>query len=289
MNMSKPLAPIALEQLGSIKLPALTPGIPFLLKSLGDENIGYSELASILEKFPGIAAKLIALVNSVWSSPVAEITGLEEACVRLGIDVVKSASISLALSAPFDFMKCASFDSEYYWHSALLTAQAASMLANVSTCSSGLSPSTARTAGLLHNLGLLWLVDKKPVEVSSVFSMLKTHEIDSLEGGLFDALGFDQVQAGGYLGRSWELPETLVAAMGHYPESDYQGVQIALVTTVGLAVKLVSTVLGEQVCPSQDSRQEALGITSDQLERVHSGIQQQLEKTRALAQVFSKK
>ncbi len=149
-----------LGQLSALQLPSLPAGAPYLLKSLTNENIDFAELASVVEKFPGIAGKLISLVNSAWSAPATEVTSLEDTCSRLGLGVVRSTSIALAVAAPFNSTRCPSFDLEYYWCSVLLAADAASRLAGVSSSIRDFEPATARAAGLLHNLGLLWLADR---------------------------------------------------------------------------------------------------------------------------------
>jgi HD-like signal output (HDOD) protein len=265
-----------LDQLSTLQLPSLPAGAPYLLKSLTDETIGFVELASVVEKFPGIAGKLISLVNSAWSAPVAEVTSLEATCSRLGLGVVRSTSIALAISAPFNPAKCPSFDLEYYWCSVLLTAEAASRLVAESSSKHEFEPATARAAGLLHNLGLLWLVDRLPAEVDQALIMVKNSQV----------LGFDQAQAGGYLGNSWALPEPLVSTMIHYPETDYHGSQCELVTTVGLAARVVSAVLKEESCPEQDVRLSGLGIAEENLNNIFDQLNGQLVKTRDIAKVL---
>jgi len=275
-----------LDQLGTLQLPSVPAGAPFLLKSLTNETIDFVELASIVEKFPGIAGKLISLVNSVWSAPVSEVTSLEATCSRLGLGVVRSTSIALAISAPFNPSKCPSFDLEDYWCSALLTAEAASRLVAESSSKPEFEPATARAAGLLHNLGLLWLVDRLPAEVDRALILIKNDQAESLQQALSQALGFDQAQAGGYLGNRWALPEPLVSAMTHYPESDYQGSHCELVATVGLAARVVSAVLKEEPCLKQDIRLSRLGITEDNLNNVFEQLKGQLVKTRDIAKVL---
>jgi HD-like signal output (HDOD) protein len=282
----KPAAESTLDQLSSLHLPTLPAGTPFLLESLTNENIDFIELASIVENFPSIAGKLISLVNSAWSAPASEVTSLETTCSRLGFGVVRSTSIALAVASPFNSIKCLSFDQECFWCSALLTADAASRLVPISSSKSDLEPSTARAAGLLHNLGLLWLVDKLPAEVDQALSMVKNNQAESLQQALVHILGFNQQQAGGQLGSSWALPEPLVGAMAHYPETSYQGSQREIVTTVGLAVKLVSAVLKDETCPEPDIRLSGLGITEEDLAKVFEQLNGQLVKTRAIAKVL---
>lgn len=122
-----------LDQMSTLQLPTLPAGAPYLLKSLTNEAIDFVGLAVVVEKFPGIAGKLISLVNSAWSAPVSEVTSLEVTCSRLGLGVVRSTSIALAIAAPFNPARCPSFDLEYYWCSVLLTAGAASKLVPVSS------------------------------------------------------------------------------------------------------------------------------------------------------------
>jgi HD-like signal output (HDOD) protein len=275
-----------LSRLSTLQLPTLPTGVPFLLKSLTNEDIEFIELATLMEKFPSIVGKLVSLANSAWSSPIAEVTSLEVTCSRLGLDVVKSTSIGLAIAAPFNPMRCSSFDAEYFWSSALLTADAASRLLAVSSANSDLESSTARTAGLLHNLALLWLVDKLPAEVDQAITMVKNNQIESLRQAFVHILGFDQQQAGRQLGSSWALPEPLVESMSHYADTCYQGPQRTIVTTVGLAAKLVSAVLKEEPCPTADTRLASLGITEEKLTRVFDQLNEQLVKVRTMASVL---
>jgi HD-like signal output (HDOD) protein len=275
-----------LDQLSSLQLPTLPAGTPFLLKSLTNENIEFNELAAVIEKFPSIAGKLISLANSAWSAPASAVTSLETACSRLGFGVVRSTGIALAVASPFNPTNCLSFDPEYFWCSALLTADAASRLASISSSGNNVVPSTARAGGLLHNLAVLWLVDKLPAEVDQALTMVEKNQFASLQEALLYVLGFDQMLAGGHLARSWDLPAPLVEAMAHYPETSYQGAQNEIVTTVGLAVKLVSAVLKEEPCPDQDIRLSSLGITEENLSNVFAQLNELLVKTRAIAKVL---
>jgi len=275
-----------LYQLSTLQLPTLPIGIPFLLKSLTDENIDFVELALLIEKFPSIAGKLISLANSAWSAPASEVTSLEVACSRLGLDVVKSTSIGLAIAAPFNPTRCLSFDTEYFWCSALLTADAASRLVLIPSSSNDLESSTARTAGLLHNLALLWLVDIFPIEVDQALTMVNNNQAETLQQALIHVLGFDQQQAGRQLGKSWALPELLVESMSHYSDTSYQGPHRAIVTTIGLAARLVSAVLKEDSCPAPDIRLASLGITEEKFADVFEQLNEQLVKTRAMAKVL---
>lgn len=285
MNMPlKPAMP-GLDQLSSLQLPTLPAGTPYLLKSLTNENINFVELAAIVEKFPSIASKLISLANSAWSAPTTPVTSLEVTCSRLGLGVVKSTSLALAIASPFNLSKCSSFDAGYFWCGALLAADAASRLASISS-SNDVEPSTARAAGLLHNLAVLWLVDQLPVEVDESLTRSANDQDLPLHQALIDVLGFNHMQAGERLGQSLDLPEPLVAAMAFYSDPNYLGAHSGIVTIVGLAVKMVSAVLKQAPCPEQDVCLSDPGLTQHQLTRVFDEVSEQLVKTQIIAKLL---
>lgn len=275
-----------LDQLSTLQLPTLPSGTAYLLESLTDENIDFFELAAVVEKFPGIAGKLISLVNSAWSAPTSEVTSLEATCSRLGLGVVRSTSIALAVASPFNPAQCPAFDLEYYWCRVLLTADAASRLVAVSSPNHEYEAATARAAGLLHNLGLLWLVDRLPQELNRVLTMAKSNQAETLQQALVDVLGFDQMLAGEHLGNSWALPNSLVTAMAHYAHADYQGAHHEIVTTVGLATRLVSATLKQEACPKQDARQLSLGISEENLDSVFAQLNGQLGRFKDIAKLL---
>jgi len=204
----------ALQRLNFKHIPVLPPGAPHLLKSLTDDSISFIELAGIIERYPTIAARLISLANSAWSSPVSEITSLENACSRLGFDVVRSASIALAVSAPFDTSRCPGFNARFFWSSGLLAADGAAWMAQFSK-STNIEPAAARAAGLIHNLGLLLMADQLPKDVDQAIRLIQKEEGMQLSQALLYILGFDHCDAGRQLGIAWELPELLVDAMDY--------------------------------------------------------------------------
>jgi len=221
-------------------LPVLPPDISSLLQTLNDDNIGYTQLAEDLEKFPSIVIKIVATANSAWASPVNPITTLRDSCARIGVQAVRSISLALSIAEVFDPSRCRSFDSKTFWISALLTAEAAHICAKENP---ELSPDTARLAGLLHNIGLLWLAAQKPLETESVISLKQRGEIASISEGLTEQLGINLYTAGSYLAMHIDLPEIICKAIAspavERPDDD------ALIINHRKAQKLAAAVLFE--------------------------------------------
>lgn len=198
------------EMAQDYSLPVLPPDIMSLLKILNDDDAGYTELARELENFPSIVVKIVATANSAWASPVHPITTLRDSCARIGVQAVRSISIALSIAEVFDPARCPSFDSKLFWTSALLTAESAHLCAKDNP---GVCADTARLAGLLHNMGLLWLATQKPLETDSVISLRQSNEIDSISAGLTEKLGINLYTAGSYLATYIDLPEVIAAAV----------------------------------------------------------------------------
>jgi len=216
----------------------LPPDISSLLRTLNDDEIGYTQLAKELEKFPSIVLKIVATANSAWASPVNPITTLRDSCARIGVQAVRSISIALSIAEIFDPSRCPPFDSKTFWISSLLTAEAAYLCSknDPEVCSD-----TARLAGLLHNMGLLWLATQKPEATAGAILLKQNHETDSISAGLKEQLGMDLYTAGGYLASYIDLPEVISEAIAS-PATDMLA-DTPLINSHRKAQKLAAAVL----------------------------------------------
>ena len=215
-------------------------GVSCLLQALTDENIDNNKLKAVIGRFPSIAARLLFLANSAWAAPPVPVTSLEMACARLGLNIVRSVSIALAISSPFNPMRCAAFDAERYWCMALLAADGSACLASF-VRGVDLDIQTIRTAGLLHNLGLLWLADNRPLETAHALEVAIDESI-SLNQALRQVAGTDYCEVGGCLGDMWALPEVLVVAMREHCNHGYNGADWQCAALVRRVAAMVSAV-----------------------------------------------
>ncbi|NNE62608.1 MAG: HDOD domain-containing protein, partial [Gammaproteobacteria bacterium] len=147
-------------------------------------------------------------------------------------------------------------------------------------------PATARAAGLLHNLGLLWIVDQLPQQVEEVIKRVERNQNITFQQALSETLGFDQAQAGGHLASCWKLPDLLVTAMAHYLQYDYQDCHEDIVLTTGLAAELVSASLNEASCPDSDPRIARLEISGEDISTLYSQLGGLVTDTRAIAKIL---
>jgi HD-like signal output (HDOD) protein len=277
---------IALAKLNTKQIPVLPPGITYLMQSMMDESLNFHQLAQIVERFPSIAARLIGLANSVWSSPVNPISSLEMACSRLGFSVVRSTSIALAVASPFDPSRCPAFDTEDFWCHSLLVADTANWLAQAANDEATLPPQTARAAGLLHDLGLLWLVDQLPKASNQALLQHRNNPAVSLDQALLNITGINLGEVGRHLAEAWNLPESLRVAMSHRTAKPHKTAYWEIALLVELADCLVSSVGEDRPCPISAPHLQALNIKPDKLDPVLHLLNQQIETARELAHVL---
>ena len=220
-------------------LPVLPQGISHLIKTLMDDNISYEQLANELENFPAIAIKLVGMSNSAWATPINPITSLRDACSRLGLQLVRSISIALSVSQAFNPARCKLFSPEIFWASSLLTAEAAHMLAKDTQ---DICPETARLTGLLHNIGLLWLADKKPLETSDAIE-LSNNDNTSLKMVLSSKHNLNMYTIGGHLATAMELPGTTALTIASCPVNSISDIETPLIKNHHYARQLASSLL----------------------------------------------
>lgn len=182
-------------------VPDLSPGVHRLLTLMTDDDVVVPDVAEELQLFPVISARLIGLANSAWSSPVSPVNNVVDACGRLGLDVVKSASIAYAVAAPFNPLRCPTFDPVRFWCCSLLSAEAAALLG----VSQGLDRSLSRTTGMLRSIGLIWLADAAPLLTGEALVEAETQGVGELADLIAQKIGVSHIQATVHLLNVWGL------------------------------------------------------------------------------------
>ena len=261
---------MSITDLAYVTLPTLSPGGPELISTLSNDDLNLAQIAEALELHPVISVRLIGLANSAWSAPDRTIVDLQTACVRLGLDVVRSSTIAYALAAPFSLPKCQNFDARRFWTCTLLAAEAAGRLSTPHQ----LDNSIARTAGMLRNLGLIWLVDLAPEQTNRAFSAIADEEFSDLSSALTEHVGISHLQASKSLLTNWELPKELLAAC----EDE---VKIPLASVSAQAARVASSVyLGYEL----ESGPAHSKCSSDELATIHADVSKLQTKLAMVAQ-----
>ncbi|MDT4331492.1 HDOD domain-containing protein [Methylomonas sp. MS20] len=251
-----------------------------LLRALVDDDLDYPALAKVLAYHPTICARLLALANSAWANGHGEaVTSIERCCLKLGMNVVRAVGIGLAVMKPFYPGKCREFDLRRYWVSGMLTGQAAAQLAEPL---GGRLAQTVRTAGILHNIGILCLADTMPEQTQAVLEYKRRHPEIALSRLLRQALDCDYCEVGGYLAEHWGLAPELVAAIAQHGEPEYRGCHWQSAQTVHAAARMACRAGKDEEWPPLSGLSE-IGISAERQAEVYRRLGEQAPTVRELA------
>ncbi len=287
--MAYPDAQVSAQRLldGSAGIPNIAPGSARLLTKLMDTDCGIRDVLDSVEQLASVVGKLISIANSVWSNPTTAVATLDAACTRLGLDVVRTVATALVVGRSFNVTSCPGFDRLRYWASSIVTSQTAAILAPQFQ----VDVSSVRAAGLLHNIGLLWLADRLPEETSTALLMADDDaaaELDT-EFGLNRYLerlcGIGYRTAGLQLLSHWRLPDVLMAGLFELEGSDDNELHEKMGTVVCYSAHIASSVCAGKKAIHWDDGVEQVAMLNSIFEKQQSTLTRTLDMASALVKM----
>ncbi len=200
----------------SNKLPTL-PGIAIkILEAVQKERPDLQEIAEVLSTDPPLSGEVLKLINSPFFGLTRKVTSVSHAVSMLGMNVVKNMALSFALVKNFSSNGQGDFDYLRFWKYSLTTAIAARMIAEDVSAE---TPEDAFFLGLLHDMGNLALARCLPDQYNLVVQEAQAGQCCNFQVEN-QVLGFDHMDLGRHLVRSWGLPSKFWQPIGchHCPE-----------------------------------------------------------------------
>jgi len=145
---------------GTLVLPSYPDVAIRIRKVLADDHATVERVGRVVSAEPALSAQLMRLANSAALNPGGRaVTEPKSAVARLGFNMVRSATIAFAMAQVKGAAHLRGLESELdaLWHRSTLTAALCYVTArNVR----GINADEALLAGLLHNIGALYLLSK---------------------------------------------------------------------------------------------------------------------------------
>jgi len=154
----KMLEDIARELAGEVVFPTSFDAALRLRRELQNSELPTARIAQIVSLEPLVASKLMRMANSALYSPMGGAArDLQGAIARLGVDVVRTTALAIAMNQLMRSKEMVVFMSltAALWEHSLKTAAAARILARSYT---RVNPDEALLAGLVHDLGAFYMV-----------------------------------------------------------------------------------------------------------------------------------
>jgi putative nucleotidyltransferase with HDIG domain len=195
-------------------LPSLPGSTRQLLGYLNDESVDLKIIVRAIECDQGLALCVLRLANSPFYGMSNKVQTINDAVVVLGFSNLHMVIVSaMAVSIKFPDLGNDAVVRSLFRHS-LLVAISASIIAR----DHALDPNPLFLAGILHDMGILALMSTYPKLHAQARALAQRDQClwVEAENAVF---GFDHADIGAALCRHWNLPETIVQAVGRHHQS----------------------------------------------------------------------
>lgn len=253
-----------LHMINSIeKLPTIEPSYQKILTMI-EKDASTSAISAEIEKDFAISSKLLQIANSAYYG--LRTGSVKHATVYLGQQNLKSLIYSTSILNSYHY--ASEQDQQRIhdlWTHATLTSKLVQYIYD--TFIGKKIPESAYSAGLLHNIGTLILIQSRTEDYSEVTKKIQPKSLNMLDLER-TAFGITHQEAGGYLINWWKLPFQIVeAAMYHHSPLDTSVINKELVAAIHIA-QHYAWILTKQPVVTEFFPQtfEMLGIPRDNFE-----------------------
>ncbi len=233
------------------------PPMPALYAEVAEELAGddpsIDHVAKIVAKDPGMASKVVQIVNSSFFGMRTRITDPEQAVALLGLDTV----VGLILTGPFS-QTSEGPGSDDRWMNGLATAGLAKRVCQMEG-SDKQAADDAYLAGLLHDCGRTIVAAQLPREYARIEQEARGGEFVEAE---HKVLGASHAEIGAYILGIWGLPAPVIEAVLHHHNPSQGSVSgFGPLTAVHAAAVIVSNHAGDHPCVLDEDHLESVGKT----------------------------
>jgi HD-like signal output (HDOD) protein len=213
---SSALVQAALRKVTTIAtLPEVTAKI---IKTVEDKSSTATQLHQIISHDPALVTRILKVVNSAFYGLPGQIGSVERAIVLLGLNAIKNIAVAASLGQLFRGVElCQGFAAKDLWTHCIAVGVTAREIARQMRIPLG---DEAFLAGMIHDIGILVLLQTNPEKLREVCDTVKT------KGGDFctierDLMGIGHQELGKGLAEMWKFPRAcqLVAGFHHQPQA----------------------------------------------------------------------
>jgi len=242
------------------------------------------DLHKIVSNDPALSARVLRVVNSAFYGLPGQIGSIDRAIMMLGLNAVKNIAIAASLSKMFrSSLISDDFSGKELWTHSVAVGACNKLI----TTAIGLAlPDESFLGGLIHDLGLVALMQSQTEKLQKVVELSKTG-IAFIQAER-QVIGTDHQQIGMALASHWKFPRSFQYVTGyhHNPlELAQENRLLAVVTHIsdilcshlGLGVSI--TAQSETV---DDQLLREIGVTAQHIETISDHIEEELEVVRTL-------
>lgn len=196
------------------RLPPMPAVIQRVMELTNDPNCTAQELQKVIGMDEVLSSKVLRLVNSARYGFPRRITTLSHAVILLGFETIRNLALGVAtVRLLLRHSANSPVNRQRFWEHSLQTGLAASALAK-HLRKDLITREEMFLAGLLHDLGILFLSQVFPEEYRAVMghcgSLEETYSLEQ------EILGITHGEVGAMMAERWNLPPVFVEVMQHH-------------------------------------------------------------------------
>ncbi|WHH59014.1 response regulator [Petroclostridium sp. X23] len=249
------------------------PTIPALyhkLCSLIDEDVDIKAIANTVEQDPSISAKLLHIANSAFYG--AKTGSVNQAILYLGLTNIRNVVLSTSVFSTLK-MKSVLFNKDLLWRHSCMCNKMVSLFYEKALCKS--LPNTYMTAGLLHDIGKIALLNNFGEKYKEVINITENDQGMTIVEAEKEIMNISHQEMGGYLLSWWELPHPIVeSTLFHHSPLDDRIINKELVAIVHIADNYSWQQLGKEKYSNIDrDTYKLLGISEEDCRKILSEVE----------------
>jgi len=203
---------------GMRSIPSLPTLYDELTESLRSESPSLGNIAKIISKDVGMAAKILQLANSAFMGTSGRVSSLVQALSLIGTETVRTLVLSVHVFSQFDGKSHLADSLTAIWEHSVAVSSMAQRIAASENSPKALAEECF-TAGLLHDVGKVVLLAEMPKEYREIYESQSPgrHNREQV------CLGCTHAEMGAYLMSIWGLPLSLVQAVAFHHRPSHPG------------------------------------------------------------------
>lgn len=194
---------------------SIPPVLAAILAEIDNDEQSIGSLARIISSDIAMSAKLLRTANSAFYRRTEEISTIPDAIRQLGTRAVKALALSVSIFDIANDMKLSRhIDLRDFWRHNLEVAIIGAEL----TCGDPrINAEEVFACGLLHDLGILFLLETFPDEYAAVLQNNRAGNLLEMERKIFET---DHCQVGSLLSKNWRLPGIFAESIGRHHDDN---------------------------------------------------------------------
>lgn len=235
---------------GNSNLLSLPQVLSDLIEEVSKDDFSADNLANIILRDPSLTSRILRVSNSTYYNRYAEIKTVQQAISMMGMNTVKCLALSTSIFHPEKITEETGINCKEYFGYVLSIAAACKRIGEEIAF-----PSTeeAFIAGLLHDIGLLFLLHNYPKKYKTILT--DTKKSGSLEENELEVFGITHSEISKLLLKEWRIPNEIIDAVtNHHSTSVFDQL-----SQLNLIVRL------------------AIMITKDRFSGYHDNLEERLE------------